>query len=129
MSTNPTPSTLPALLAVMLANAPGGYPEVLEVHVLSDRLPLGHQVRPILAPWMETGDLIQIQHTPSGRIAVILTDEGDDVDVFAVEVPAEKGREALHRWARAQGLTVPSFADFTEADALDLLPLATARKA
>jgi hypothetical protein len=117
---------LPSLLAVMMAPSPTGYPEILELRALNDHLPLAQQARRALSQWMESDDDIQVDHTPSGRIAAIVTYDGEASDIFAVEVPATKKLEAIHRWARAQELRVPALADFTEAEAVEYLEMALA---
>lgn len=116
--------TLPPMLAIMFPTIPGA-PAVIDIWPLAPGVDLKTQAKQALTPWTESGDTIALSRTESGTLAVIVTDEGEDVDVFAVEVPEAKRREALFRWLLHQNVVTRDFwASFTEAEAASFWTLA-----
>lgn len=111
---------IPPILAVMFHTF-DGLPIVSRLHLIHDGVPLRVQAKRALAAWMESDDQIMIDHTPSGRVAVIVTYDGETSDAFAVEVPAEKRREAIYRWVREAGFDPGPWSAFTDEQAIDWL--------
>lgn len=116
--------TLPPMLAIMFPTVPGA-PSVIDIWPLAPGVDLKTQAKRALSPWTEDGDTIALHHTESGTLALIVTDEGEDADVFAVEVPAGKRREALFRWLLNQNVVTRDFwPAFTDAEAASFWELA-----
>ncbi len=96
------PPSLPDMIAVMLAQSPEGYPEVIRLVPVVPGRSLNDQLTRASSPWMNPDDRIVTTYDESegSVIGQVITYDDEVTDILVMTVPPERRRQAIYRWVK-----------------------------